>query len=64
MGRAMTFEFFLAPESAVGVDFVAAERRPTRDVATIDAEAWARRAMAASGFGDGEAAQPAIRPAD
>ncbi len=60
MGRAMTFEFFLAPESAVWVDFAAAERRPTRDVATAEAEAWARRAMAASGFGDGD---PAVRPA-
>ncbi|MFZ5556055.1 MAG: hypothetical protein ACOZDY_04925 [Pseudomonadota bacterium] len=65
MGRLMEFDFFLAPESAVALDpawaqtgmpATAAQPRPTADTARRDADAWARRAMAASGFGEGDRA--------
>jgi hypothetical protein len=70
MKRAIDWDFYLGVETAVAMhagDAPAfaeprpAERRSTVDTAGGDAEAWARRAMAASGFGDGDAAGPADR---
>ena len=50
MGNLLDFDFFLVPEAVGAIE--TPEVRPTRDTATDQAEAWARRAMAASGFGE------------
>lgn len=69
MKRATEWEFYLGPEAAVAMhaweapalaEPRPAQRRAAEDIPGGDAEAWARRAMAASGFGDG--AGPADRP--
>jgi hypothetical protein len=69
MARVFDFDFFLAPESAVALEESAfsgmpaprpAERKSAEGTASAQAEAWARRAMASSGFGDAETGGPEL----